>query len=114
MTKRPYRVRLAVTGAVVLVCFGAILWLSYGLIVATLATDDVVRSYCEGSPPFAALTALATVGALATVAFVLAAARFALGAPAWPAGLSFAIGFAAFAVWAMLDGFDVAGCALGV
>jgi hypothetical protein len=112
--KRPYRVRLAVTAGVLLVVLGAILWLYSGLIVATVATDDVVRSHCEGSPPFAALNALAVVGAVATVTFVITAARFARGAPSWPLGASLGMGCTAFILWAALNGFRVAGCALGV
>jgi hypothetical protein len=62
--RAPYHSRLAVTAASLMAVLGAILWLHFGLIVATLATADVVRHYCQGSPPFVALNALAVVGAL--------------------------------------------------
>jgi hypothetical protein len=48
------------------------------------------------------------------VAFVIAAARFVRGASGRPLGASLAIGVVAFIVWTALDGFGVAGCALGV
>jgi hypothetical protein len=114
VTERPYHVRLAVTAGVLLLVLGATIWLYSGLIVATLAPDEAVRNYCGGSPPFAVLNALAVVGAVATAGCIVTAARFALGAPGRPLGVFLATGGAAFVLWAALDGFGVAGCALGV
>jgi hypothetical protein len=111
---RSHRSRLALTALVVLVVLGATFWLSFALIIATLAPDEAVRSYCQGTPAFVPLNVLAVVGALATLAVLVTAARFAYGAPGRPLGVSLAIGLVAFAAWTAYDGFGVAGCALGV
>lgn len=114
MTKRPYRIRLGVTVLVWVALLAAMLWLSFGLDVATLATDESVRAICGGSPPFGALNALAVIGACATVAVLVTAASFARGASGRPLIASLTTGVGAFLMWTALDGFEIADCAISV
>lgn len=114
MTKRPYRVRLSVTVLVWVVLLAAMFWLSFALDVATLATDESVRAICGGNPPFGALNALAAIGACATVAVLVTGASFARGASGRPLIGSLITAIGAFLIWAVLDGFQIADCAVSI